>query len=86
MEKIVQRILKEENLTAIIPKQRKYGSYSGKVYLSAMIDCFDRMMVGWASGSHPNADLVNTMLDKVIAVLSKDCCPIIHSDRGCHFR
>lgn len=51
-----------------------------------MIDRFDGMIVGWTIGSHPNADLVNTMLDKVIADLSKDCCPIIHLDRGCHYR
>lgn len=51
-----------------------------------MIYCFDGMVIGWTIGSHPNADLVNTMLDKVIVDLPKDFCPIIHSDRGCHYR
>ena len=40
---------------------------SGKLYLSAMIDCFDGKVAGWTTGTHPNADLVNTMLDQVIA-------------------
>ena len=64
----------------------EFGLSTGKLYLSAMIDCFDGMVLGWTTGSHPNADLVNTMLDKVIADLPQDCCPIIHSDRGCHYR
>ena len=58
----------------------------GKLYLSAMIDCFDGMVIGWTIGSHPNADLVNTMLDEVIAQLPDGCYPTVHSDRGCHYR
>ena len=58
----------------------------GKLYLSAMIDCFDGMVIGWTSGPRPNADLVNTMLDEVIAALPDGCYPTVHSDRGCHYR
>ena len=36
--------------------------------------------------SRPNADLVNTMLDGVIAELPDGCYPTVHSDRGCHYR
>ena len=46
----------------------------GKLYLSAVLDCFDGMVIGWTIGLRPNADLVNTMLDGVIAGwLSSDC-------------
>ena len=58
----------------------------GKLYLSAMIDCFDGMVIGWTSGPRPNADLVNTMWDGVIAALPDGCYPTVHSDRGCHYR
>lgn len=58
----------------------------GKLYLSAMIDCFDGMVIGWTIGSRPNADLVNPMLDGVIAELPDGCYPTVHSDRGCHYR
>ena len=58
----------------------------GKLYLSAMIDCFDGMVIGWRSGPRPNADLVNTMLDGVIAEMPDGCYPTVHSDRGCHYR
>ena len=59
---------------------------SGKLYLSAMIDCFDGKVAGWTTGTRPNADLVNTMLDQVIANLPEGCHPVVHSDRGCHYR
>ena len=58
----------------------------GKLYLSAMIDCFDGMVIGWTIGPRPNADLVNTMWDWVIAALPDGCYPTVHSDRGCHYR
>lgn len=58
----------------------------GKLYLCAMIDCFDGMVTGWRSGPRPNADLVNTMLDGVIAEMPDGCYPTVHSDRGCHYR
>ncbi|MCR5294781.1 MAG: IS3 family transposase [Lachnospiraceae bacterium] len=59
---------------------------AGKVYLSPIVDCFDGMLPAWTIGTTPNADLVNDMLDKAIATLSKEEHPLIHSDRGCHYR
>lgn len=59
---------------------------AGKVYLSALVDCFDGMLPGWTIGTTPDSALVNTMLDQVIAQLPAGEHPIIHSDRGCHYR
>ena len=59
---------------------------AGKVYLSPVIDCYDGLIVTWTIGTSPNAELVNTMLDNAIEQLSEDEHPIIHSDRGCHYR
>lgn len=59
---------------------------AGKVYLSPMIDCFDGMVVSWTIGTSPDADLVNTMLDTAIDGLSDGEHPIVHSDRGSHYR
>ena len=58
----------------------------GKLYLSPLIDCFDGLVVNWTVGRSPNAALVNTMLDQAIAVLPEEQRPIIHTDRGCHYR
>ena len=57
-----------------------------KVYLSPVIDCFDGMPITWTVGTSPNAELVNTMLDNAIVLLKENEHPIVHSDRGCHYR
>lgn len=59
---------------------------AGKVYLSPIIDCFDGMVISWTIGTSPDAELVNTMLDSAIACLQSGEHPIVHSDRGCHYR
>lgn len=59
---------------------------AGKVYLSPIVDCFDGMVPCWAIGTIPDAALVNRMLDQAISALAKGEHPIIHSDRGCHYR
>ena len=60
---------------------------AGKVYLSPMIDCFDGMVVSWSIGTRPNAELVNTMLDSAIdKVAASGERPVVHSDRGGHYR
>ena len=59
---------------------------AGKVYVSPIIDCYDGLPVTWTIGTSPNADLVNTMLDNAISQLSSNEHPIVHSDRGCHYR
>lgn len=59
---------------------------AGKVYLSPIIDCFDGLVVTWNIGTTPDSKLVNTMLDNAIASLKKGEFPVIHSDRGVHYR
>ena len=64
----------------------KFAIPAGKVYLSPMTDCFDGILIIWRISEHSNADLVNRMLDDVIARINKDSKPIIHTDRGFHYR
>lgn len=59
---------------------------SGKIYLSPMIDCFDGLAVSWTIGTRPDAELVNAMLDEAIETLSESQRPMVHSDRGAHYR
>ena len=59
---------------------------AGKVYLSPVIDCFDGMPVCWSIGTAPNAQLTNNMLDNAVSHLKKGEHPVIHTDRGCHYR
>lgn len=60
---------------------------AGKIYLSPMIDCFDGLVVSWSIGTRPDAELVNTMLDAAIdTVIASSDRPVVHSDRGGHYR
>ncbi len=60
---------------------------AGKVYLSPVIDCFDGLVVSWSLGTSPDAELVNTMLDAAIETIANGPDrPIVHSDRGAHYR
>jgi len=120
-EKVVRKVMKEEQLVVLGKKKRRYNSYkgeispavenlvarnfhadapnakwltdltefhipAGKVYLSPIIDCFDGLAVSWTIGISPDAELVNTMLDDAICNLADGEHPIVHSDRGCHYR
>jgi len=60
---------------------------AGKVYLSPMIDCFDGLVVSWTIGTRPDSELVNAMLDAAIdTVTTGETRPVVHSDRGGHYR
>ena len=43
------------------------------------------MVVAWSLGTSPNAKLANSSLKKAMITLNEES-PIIHSDRGCHYR
>ena len=52
-----------------------------------MIDCFDGMIVSWSIGTRPDAELVNTMLDAAVkTITASGDRPVVHSDRGGHYR
>jgi len=57
-----------------------------KCYLSPVIDCFDGAVVAWRASRSPNAELVNSMLDGAVSTLSPGERPVLHNDRGIHYR
>ncbi len=60
---------------------------AGKVYLSPVIDCFDGLVVSWSIGTRPDAELVNAMLGGAIETVAESADrPVVHSDRGAHYR
>lgn len=60
---------------------------AGKVYLSPMIDCFDGLVVSWSISTRPDAELVNSMLDAAVETVAPFSeRPVLHSDRGAHYR
>lgn len=58
----------------------KYGN-SKKVYLSAIMDLYDKSIIGYVLGHSNNNDLVFKTLDMALEA-SPGASPMIHSDRG----
>jgi transposase InsO family protein len=84
--------LVNRNFRAAAPSQKwltditEFRIPAGKVYLSPIIDCFDGLVVSWTISARPDAELVNTMLDEAVDTLADNQRPIVHSDRGAHYR
>lgn len=57
-----------------------------KAYLSAVLDCFDGRPVSWSIGASPTARLANSSLEGACATLAPGERPVVHSDRGGHYR
>ena len=59
---------------------------TGRACLSPPVDCFDGKIVAYTAGFSPNAELANRMLEKAASTLPGNARPLVHSDRGCHYR
>ena len=57
-----------------------------KVYLSPVMDLFDRQIIGYATGLSPNLDLTNTSLRQALTTLRPGDAPIVHSDQGFQYQ
>lgn len=57
-----------------------------KVYLSPVIDLFDRSVIAHSWGLSPTLALTNTSLQKAIAVLHPGQKPVVHSDQGFQYQ
>lgn len=57
-----------------------------RAYLSPVIDCFDGRPVAWSCGPRPTAALANASLEAACATLAPGERPVVHSDRGGHYR
>jgi len=57
-----------------------------KVYLSPVLDLFDRSVVAYSWSMSPNVELTNTSLTAAIATLEPGECPLVHSDQGFQYR
>ena len=57
------------------------GSVVKKLYLSAILDLYDRRIVAYKIGESNNNELVFSTFDEAVA-LNPDAHPLFHSDRG----
>ncbi len=59
---------------------------AGKIYLSAVLDCWDGWLVSWQLSERPDAELANQSLIQAGKTLSGNEHPVVHTDRGGHYR
>jgi putative transposase len=57
-----------------------------KVYLSPVIDLFDRSVVAYSHGLSPSLELVNSSLRAAIATLRAGARPLVHSGQGFQYQ
>lgn len=57
-----------------------------KVYLSPVIDLFDRSVVAYSCGVSPSLELTNSSLREAIATLPAGAAPLVHSDQGFQYQ
>lgn len=57
-----------------------------KLYLSPVMDLFDRQIISYSIGSSPNLELANSSLREAIACLEPGQKPLIHSDQGFQYQ
>lgn len=71
----------EKWLTDVTEFKYYVGSEAKKVYLSAIIDLYDRRIVSYKIGDSNNNELVFDTFDAAVAV-NPNAHPLFHSDRG----
>ena len=57
-----------------------------KIYLSPVMDLFNREILSYTISFSPNFDQTRRMLNKLFEVLPKDAKPILHSDQGWQYQ
>lgn len=71
----------EKWLTDVTEFHYDIGSVKQKVYLSAVLDLYDRRIVSYVIGDHNNNALVFDTVEEAIR-LNPKAHPLFHSDRG----
>ena len=80
--------LLERDFTAQEPNQKWVTDVSEfvvaghKVYLSPVMDLFDRQIISYTAGLSPNLELTNASLRAALKTLADGQSPLVHSDQG----
>ncbi len=76
-----------------VKSQRKMGNRCDRVpgtgkklYLSSVLDLFNREVIAYSLSERPVMEMVNTMLDGAFPKLRPGDAPLLHSDQGWHYR
>lgn len=57
-----------------------------KLYLSPVLDLFNREIISYSLSERPVMEMVNTMLHDAFSVLGPEDAPLLHTDQGWQYR
>lgn len=57
-----------------------------KLYLSPVLDLFNREIISYSLSERPVMEMVNTMLLDALSVLGPEDAPLLHTDQGWQYR
>jgi transposase InsO family protein len=83
--------LVQRDFTAPAPGLKLVGDITyiptreGWVYLATVIDCFSKMVVGWAMADHYKTSLIQAAIDSAAGAIDIQPGCIFHSDRGSNY-
>jgi transposase InsO family protein len=83
--------LVQRDFTAPAPGLKLVGDITyiptreGWVYLATVIDCFSKMVVGWAMADHYKTSLIQAAIDSAAGTIDIQPGCIFHSDRGSNY-
>lgn len=89
--KVADNVLNRE-FTATAPNQKwvtdvtEFRVCDRKVYLSPIMDLFDRQIISYAVSTSPNLELTNSSLRDALATLGGGQAPLVHSDQGFQYQ
>jgi putative transposase len=89
--KVADNVLNRE-FTATAPNQKwvtdvtEFRVNDRKVYLSPVMDLFDRQIISYAISTSPTLELTNSSLRDALATLSEGQSPLVHSDQGFQYQ
>jgi putative transposase len=64
----------------------EFGVGDRKLYLSPVMDLFDRQIISYSISSSPNLELTNTSLRQALTTLEDGQRPLVHSDQGFQYQ
>ena len=73
-----------ERLVTDITEMRAAGG--AKVYASAVVDLYDQRLLSCRTSRRPDSALADSSLGEALARLPEGARPVVHSDRGVHYR
>jgi putative transposase len=82
----------DRQFTAAAPNQKwvtdvtEFRVGDAKLYLSPVMDLFDRQIISYSIGKSPTTEFTNRSLRAALDTLGEHECPIVHSDQGFHYQ